>query len=310
MCGISSVKLVDKRKDAFDLVAAILDKQSHRGTSSTGIGYFEDGQMRIVKDIISPHNFKTKFNNLRTGSTVVGHNRMPSCGAVTLPNAHPFFSCDKSFMLLHNGSENMDMQRKLLKKLGHNIEGETDSEVICHLLEEHLSESGSMLKAMQELKEEIGYSTIIVMMNDGQIYGFGRSLYIIRDENGIYMASEEESFVPLFEGQKKTIYDPTGIVRVSADGKLFFTGGETHEKKKIEKETRSKYTFYNDDDDYKPKHKSEPADQDRPYIDDFDDEYEEIVEAERNKNWCTCSESETDFGSRKCNHCGKITAES
>ena len=171
MCGICGVKLY-RNENAFEKACAILHEQRHRGTTSTGMAYFNDGHLTITKDTISPENFKGK--HLKTGNIVIGHNRMPSVGASTIQNAHPFFACDGSFALLHNGSEHTGILRDLMVSLGHKFEGETDSEVICHAIEE-FAKKMDLKDAILKVFDDCRFTTLLILTKEGEIYGIGEN---------------------------------------------------------------------------------------------------------------------------------------
>jgi len=303
MCGICGVKLY-KNANAFEKVCAILEEQKHRGQASTGMAYFAQNRLVISKDIVSPIQFKEK--RLSTGGIVIGHNRMPSHGGITLQNSHPFMSCDGKFAFLHNGSEDTSLMKDLMIKLGHKIDGDTDSEVICHAIEEFAKKDG-LADAIVKVHESYDRSVFLILTSDGEIYGIGDACYIIRDDEGIYIASEEESFAALFDGKKKNVYNPDGLFRITADNRLLFRDDFEKEKKKIERyhpEKTIKGKSYLGGWWDKRKKKDE---QDDWSDEDWDEEFDkmEANKALKKGEFCDCAESEMDFGSGICNRCKK-----
>ena len=256
MCGITCVW----GKNSAVKAVKILKSQENRGTSSTGLAYVKNGKIVILKDTISPTRFEETFNkeiNSIESQIVIGHNRMPSVGGVTHENAHPFLSCNGDFALVHNGSVgelDSDKIRYLLKNLGHEFQGQTDSEVIMHIFGQLLERyNNDIIQAIQKLREIIGYyESILVIFKSGEVYGFGSNVKIIEENGEIYLGSEEESFSGLFENQTKTILSPERetIFKIK-DGKLIWYGEKREESCVITKR-QTKYIWYYKDyeDDY------------------------------------------------------------
>ncbi len=73
------------------------------------------------------------------GRLGVAQTRWATHGGVSERNAHPHLSCDGRIAVVHNGIiENHEELRRELARKGHRFAGETDSEVIAHLIEEGL----------------------------------------------------------------------------------------------------------------------------------------------------------------------------
>jgi glutamine phosphoribosylpyrophosphate amidotransferase len=276
----------------------ILQAQEHRGTSSTGVAYFNSkGTFVIEKDTVSPAKFAKK--HIKTGAVVLGHNRMPSHGAVTKENSHPFFDCKHDFALVHNGSESLDGLGKLMKQLGHRFRGETDSEIITHTIEE-FAKKKPFAKAIFAAHEDIYNSNLLILTKSGEMYGIGgNNIYLIKDTRGIYIASEEDSFIPLFDGKKKTVIKPKSLFHITSDGRLFLYGKYDKTEKLIEKKVFSGYIFSDSKD---KKWKKEVAD-DYPPSDD-----EDFGDLEEDDEECDCAESEVAWNSIRCDKCGKRVA--
>ena len=73
-----------------------------------------------------------------------------SVDGVTEANAHPHLNEDKTIAVVHNGIvENYQELRDELKAKGHTFLSETDTEIIPHLIEEYLKETGDFAHAVR-----------------------------------------------------------------------------------------------------------------------------------------------------------------
>ena len=69
----------------------------------------------------------------------LGHTRWATHGAPTEVNAHPHCDCTGELVVVHNGIiENFNALKSGLLARGHRLRSETDTEVLAHLIEEHL----------------------------------------------------------------------------------------------------------------------------------------------------------------------------
>jgi glutamine---fructose-6-phosphate transaminase (isomerizing) len=143
MCGI--VGYVGKK----EVVPVILDglrRLEYRGYDSAGIAVAGNG------DKLQIRRAEGKLRNLEEairlkplhGSYGIGHTRWATHGRPTEENAHPHRDCTGKIVVVHNGIvENyLSLKKKLIEK-GHTFTTETDTEVIAHLIEEHLFKSGN-----------------------------------------------------------------------------------------------------------------------------------------------------------------------
>ncbi len=143
MCGI--VGYVGKK----EVVPVILDglrRLEYRGYDSAGIAVAGNGDQLQIR------RAEGKLRNLEEairlkplhGSYGIGHTRWATHGRPTEENAHPHRDCTGKIVVVHNGIvENyLSLKKKLIKE-GHQFTTETDTEVIAHLVEKYLSQSGN-----------------------------------------------------------------------------------------------------------------------------------------------------------------------
>ncbi|MBT0652110.1 glutamine--fructose-6-phosphate transaminase (isomerizing) [Geomobilimonas luticola] len=153
MCGI--VGYIGEQ-EAAPIILDGLKKLEYRGYDSAGISVLTAGRADTRRS-------EGKLVNLErlvmakplAGSIGIGHTRWATHGRPSEVNAHPHQA--GSVIVVHNGIiENYLQLKEMLKGLGHDFLSETDTEVISHLIEERLKESGDFetaaRRALQELR--------------------------------------------------------------------------------------------------------------------------------------------------------------
>jgi glucosamine--fructose-6-phosphate aminotransferase (isomerizing) len=206
MCGIAGVY----GYNAIRLSLLITLGQLDRGTLGTGVAYHYYNKVKILKEPIHPVKFTKKYyDRFDTKVRVaISHNRQPSRGNVSYFNTHPFLSCDRQFALIHNGSCSLEHTITKTIRSKHSILGETDSELICHALEEFYNEYNDMIKAIEELFS-IGFQgAILIVTKDGKIYGARKGMYPLHycvTSKHVFLASESEAIENVLEENVKII---------------------------------------------------------------------------------------------------------
>lgn len=136
MCGI--VGIVGAGRVTSRLVEG-LRRLEYRGYDSAGIAVLDDaGELdrRRSQGKISELDARIAAAPL-DGGLGIGHTRWATHGAPTEENAHPHIS--GSVAIVHNGIiENHQELRDALIAKGFEFEGQTDSEVIAHLVASHI----------------------------------------------------------------------------------------------------------------------------------------------------------------------------
>jgi glucosamine--fructose-6-phosphate aminotransferase (isomerizing) len=176
MCGI--VGYIGKRQ-ASPIILEGLRRLEYRGYDSAGMailtdhtiasrkkkGKIDEGLARLVKESPIP------------GALGIGHTRWATHGPPTDENSHPHADQSGKVSIVHNGViENYDRIKDRFKAAGHTFKSATDTEVLAHLIGEHLEklktqpvEEGihPLARAVREaLKEVIGTYGIGVICAD------------------------------------------------------------------------------------------------------------------------------------------------
>jgi len=133
MCGI--IGYIGKR-NAVSIVLEGLIRLEYRGYDSAGIAFFSDKGIEIRRCTGKIRELALLLESEKPSSnTAIGHTRWATHGRPSDENAHPHRS--NSIVLVHNGIiENyLDLKADLVEK-GYEFKSETDTEVLCHLIEE------------------------------------------------------------------------------------------------------------------------------------------------------------------------------
>jgi glucosamine--fructose-6-phosphate aminotransferase (isomerizing) len=228
MCGIDAVM----GRNAIIKALLITLGQLERGTKGTGVAYISNNKIKIVKEPTHPLTFFTKyFDVLNNQSDVaISHNRAPSQGIVSYENTHPFLACDKSFALIHNGTSWNNDERQYLAKLGHKFQGQTDSEVLMHILEEYYLATNDYVEALQKLVNYNLSGAIIILTKEGEIYATKRGyepLNYVKVNGEVYLASVPQAIANIIKGTKDyqiVRVKSKQIVRVRSNRKIEVIG--------------------------------------------------------------------------------------
>ena len=154
MCGI--VGYIGHRVAVPILVTGI-KRLEYRGYDSAGLAVLEGGELRCVKAVGRIAALESKLNGASlTGTLGIAHTRWATHGPPTELNAHPHFDCSCRLAVVHNGIiENYDRLKARLIEGGHKFVSDTDTEVVAHLIEEHLAGSGDLEGAVREALKEV-----------------------------------------------------------------------------------------------------------------------------------------------------------
>ena len=142
MCGI--VGAVSAR-NIVPLLVQGLQRLEYRGYDSCGVAVHTDGLKRARStDRVAKLLAQVEAEHL-TGTTGIAHTRWATHGAPVVHNAHPHFSHGPGAQagakagrvaLVHNGIiENHQELRVALQARGYAFSSQTDTEVICHLID-------------------------------------------------------------------------------------------------------------------------------------------------------------------------------
>ncbi len=146
MCGI--VGYIGKQDTAKDFVMDGLRALEYRGYDSAGLAILNDQDL-IFKQKGRVEALAKNIANFKINSSIgIGHTRWATHGSPTDENAHPHFNKEKTIFVVHNGI--IENYREIKEKLtgeGYEFASETDTEVIPHLIDFYLKQSGDFATA-------------------------------------------------------------------------------------------------------------------------------------------------------------------
>jgi glucosamine--fructose-6-phosphate aminotransferase (isomerizing) len=199
MCGIIGII---GRAPVAPLLLEGLRRLEYRGYDSAGIATLVNGRIdrrraegKLVKleDLLSREPV--------AGTIGIGHTRWATHGRPTEVNAHPH--ANGRVALVHNGIiENFQELRADLIEKGHSFETETDTEVVVHLLSEHLDRQMSPQEAVAEalvrLEGAFALAIIFAGRHDLMIGArCGNPLAVGYGEGEMYLGSDALALAPL-----------------------------------------------------------------------------------------------------------------
>ena len=154
MCGI--VGYVGER-DALPIILQSLKRIEYRGYDSVGVACITDNGIEVYKDkgkvddVIEKINYSESISS----NSGIGHCRWATHGAPSKTNAHPHLDGKGGIAVVHNGIiENFLSLKEELLSQGCTFVSETDTEVIPHLINRCLKNSGNIEWQLKEAVKE------------------------------------------------------------------------------------------------------------------------------------------------------------
>ncbi|MEW6418694.1 MAG: glutamine--fructose-6-phosphate transaminase (isomerizing) [Nitrospirota bacterium] len=222
MCGI--IGYIGK-KNAVPVVLEGLKRLEYRGYDSAGIAFFSDKGIEVrrcsgkIKALTSLLESENPFSH-----TTIGHTRWATHGRPSDENAHPHRS--NGVVLVHNGIiENYLPLKKKLIENGYQFTSETDTEVLCHLIENYAKRYPLEDAVREALKEVKGTYAIAVIKEDepGKIVGVRKDspLVVGLGDREYFIASDVPAFLSY---SNDVIFLDDGEMVVLTEGGVKITG--------------------------------------------------------------------------------------
>jgi glutamine---fructose-6-phosphate transaminase (isomerizing) len=162
MCGIVGAAA---RRDIVPVLVEGLRRLEYRGYDSCGLAVTATGSIERLVSVARIADLAARVNEKNfQGTTGIAHTRWATHGAPRTENAHPILSRGE-IALVHNGIiENHDELREELRAAGYRFEGQTDTEVVAHLV--HSLYRGSLADAVRAAVKRLrGAYAIAVLSN-------------------------------------------------------------------------------------------------------------------------------------------------
>ncbi len=232
MCGI--VGFLSNSREKGKVAPVIVDclkTLEYRGYDSAGMATIENGSIWCRKGVgmVAAVNGLYHLEDL-PGSIGIGHVRWATHGGVTAQNAHPHVDCKSEIALVHNGI--IDNYQNLRRQLEgrHHFASETDTEVICHLMEDSLEKGaslqGALLSAIARLEGSYALAVIsnrepdkiVATKNESPlVVGMGEQGYFVASDI-ISLLGRVDRFIPLDDGETAVV-TRKGVTILDGSGK-------------------------------------------------------------------------------------------
>jgi glucosamine--fructose-6-phosphate aminotransferase (isomerizing) len=220
MCGITACA-GPARENVVDTLLEDLRNLEYRGYDSSGIATPGEDTVSVVKREGEIEELAKTLDVVKpSGSVGIGHTRWSTHGAPSDANAHPHTDCANRVAVVHNGIiENYTALREELTDRGHTFTSETDTEVVPHLVREHLEDGRSVEAAFRAALDRLEgrFAVAMVVAGTDAIYAArnGSPLVVGVDDGRRFVASDVPSFL---EHTADVIYLEDGdVVRITAD---------------------------------------------------------------------------------------------
>jgi glucosamine--fructose-6-phosphate aminotransferase (isomerizing) len=223
MCGI--VAYVGQ-KEALPIIIKGLKRLEYRGYDSAGVALLGQDGLSIYKKkgkVSELENHLESFRDLNS-KIGIGHTRWATHGEPNDVNAHPHYSSNEKFAMIHNGIiENYDVLKTDLINKGYKFQSETDSEVFIKFIEDiYANNYISLEEAVRLALHKVIGAYAIVIMNieepDTLIAARkGSPLVIGVGEDEYFLASDA---TPIIEYTNQVVYLDDYEIAVIRDNKL------------------------------------------------------------------------------------------
>ncbi|NQK92917.1 glutamine--fructose-6-phosphate transaminase (isomerizing) [Streptococcus suis] len=202
MCGIVGVV---GNTNATDILIQGLEKLEYRGYDSAGIFITGGEQAHLVKAVGRIAELSAKIGDKTEGTTGIGHTRWATHGKPTENNAHPHTSQTAGHILVHNGVIENYAEIKEEYLAGHDLKGQTDTEIAVHLIGQFVEEGLSTLEAFKKALKIIQGS-----------YAF--ALIDATDADTIYVAKNKSPLlIGLGDGYNMVCSDAMAMIRETSE---------------------------------------------------------------------------------------------
>ena len=228
MCGI--VGYVGK-KPVVPLIIGGLRKLEYRGYDSAGIAVVDGNrELQLTRAEGKLRNLEAALEeNPLSGNYGIGHTRWATHGRPTEENAHPHRDCTGRLVVVHNGIiENYLQLKDELRKKDHQFVTETDTEIVAHLIEEHLKDGtdfeSAVRKSVQQLRGIFALSIlsadepdtiisarqgppVVIGLGDGEFFVASDIPAILEHTRDMFFLSDGEISVMTNDGVRVTDFD-------------------------------------------------------------------------------------------------------
>jgi glucosamine--fructose-6-phosphate aminotransferase (isomerizing) len=222
MCGI--VAYVGNR-EAAPLIIKGLKRLEYRGYDSAGVALLNGDGLKVYKKKGKVVDLENELSGKNLSAKIgIGHTRWATHGEPNDVNAHPHYSQNGRYAIIHNGIiENYASIKQILKNHGYDFKSQTDTEVLVNFIEyiQNTRKSSIEEAVRLALHEIVGAYAIVIIdrENPRQLIAArkGSPLVIGVGEDEYFFASDA---TPIIEYTKEVIYLDDLEIAIVKDGEL------------------------------------------------------------------------------------------
>ncbi|MBE6147892.1 MAG: glutamine--fructose-6-phosphate transaminase (isomerizing) [Firmicutes bacterium] len=214
MCGIVGYK---GSQNAIPVLISGLESLEYRGYDSAGVAFKSAKKVKIVKNIGKVSNLKNALKEGESSNVGIAHTRWATHGKVSTENSHPHKV--GKITIVHNGIiENYADLKKELENEWYKFQSETDTEILCGLIDKIYQAEKSVLKALNKIKDLVhGSYALLVMCDDNldELYGVrcNSPLIVAVKDDEFYLASDVPAILKYTN--KYMLLDNNDIVKIN-----------------------------------------------------------------------------------------------
>jgi glucosamine--fructose-6-phosphate aminotransferase (isomerizing) len=161
MCGIVGYT---GHQEAEPILLEGLRRLEYRGYDSAGVATLKGNRLAVCKRVGRIANLASYLeSHPAPGRTGIGHTRWATHGVPSDRNAHPHVGGDGKVVVVHNGViENYGALRRELQDQGCVFQSDTDTEVVAHLIAQHLEDdlADAVATVLPRLKGTYGFAVM------------------------------------------------------------------------------------------------------------------------------------------------------
>jgi len=229
MCGI--VGYIGREHRAMDVLMDGLRRLEYRGYDSAGVAILNEGGLSVRRAMGKLSNLESSLRDRPIpGQVGIGHTRWATHGKPSERNAHPHRA--GSSVIVHNGIiENYRDLRQELSSAGRQIESDTDTELIAHLIDMGVESGRDLLTAVRDACARLEGSYAFGALNAGDpdhlvaAKSGGSPIILGLGEKETFLASDIPAILPytrqmmfLNDGEFAVLSED-GVDLIDADGR-------------------------------------------------------------------------------------------
>ncbi len=200
MCGI--VGYIGREHRAMDVLMDGLRRLEYRGYDSAGVAILNEGGLSVRRTLGKLSNLESSLRDRPLlGRVGIGHTRWATHGKPSERNAHPHRAGNS--VIVHNGIiENYRDLRHELESAGRQIESDTDTELIAHLIDMGVASGSDLLSAVRDACARLEGSYAFAALNAGDpdhlvaAKSGGSPLILGLGEKETFLASDIPAILP------------------------------------------------------------------------------------------------------------------